>query len=90
MDAKERLQEIIGCQIRTHYDTGGIVTGIYGPRGDFYTLNYEDQRGHRCIINTIQVKNEVIICEGKHLHILERARPVQTQLFGLPGIIINE
>lgn len=79
---KERLQEIVGCRIKTHYNTGGIVTAIHGPYGSHFTLNYEDERdGHRCIINTIRLENGVITCEGKPLKILDRVRPSQLELF---------
>lgn len=53
-DEKIKLQKIIGCRIKTHYNTGGIVTRISGPHGNFYTLNYEDPRD-RHICNIIQL-----------------------------------
>lgn len=79
---KEKLQEIIGCRIMTHYNTGGIVIRISDLHGTFYTLNYEDPRdGRICNINTIRLENDVITCEGKPLQIFERVRPAQIELF---------
>ncbi|WP_353853106.1 hypothetical protein [Dehalobacter restrictus] len=81
MDPKlELLKDIIGCQIKTHYNTGGTVIYAGHPReGNLYTINYTDPRdGHRCIINSITVENGNILCEGKPLEIT--GKPVTRQL----------
>lgn len=79
---RELLTQLIGKEIRTHYNTGGIVTNISGPHDrygpDSWTINYtKDGKKSKnpFIINSIKVENGVITCEGKPLQIIERYEP---------------
>lgn len=78
--AKERelLSQLIGKEIKTHYNTGGIVTNIIGPHDRYgpgsWTINYtKDGKKSKnpFIINSIKVENGVITCEGKPLEIID-------------------
>jgi hypothetical protein len=75
---RELLLTLIGKEIRTHYNTGGIVFNISGPHTAYgpgsWSINYsEDGKKHKnfSIINSIKVENGVITCEGKPLRIIE-------------------
>mgnify|MGYP000883415647 CR=1 FL=1 len=71
------LQSLIGKEIRTHYNTGGIVTNVFGPHTAYgpgswsinYTKDGKPSKNH-CIINSIKVENGIITCEGKPLQII--------------------
>jgi ParB/RepB/Spo0J family partition protein len=61
------VHALIGKTIRTHYDTGGEVIDARGPRDDgTYTVNYKKKPGDKkiCNINSITVKDGVVLCEG--------------------------
>lgn len=76
---RELLSTLIGKEIRTHYNTGGIVTNIIGPHSHHYgpehwTINYtKDGKRSKSpfIINSIKVKNGIITCDGKPLQIVD-------------------
>jgi hypothetical protein len=76
---EELLSTLIGKEIRTHYNTGGIVTNIAGQHPangpGLWTINYtKDGKKSKnpCIINSIGIENGVITCEGKPLQIIEK------------------
>jgi hypothetical protein len=56
------IQDLIGCEVRTSYGTGGKVVYVsqyYGDNKDRFTINYIDPRDHRrCIINGIRWEGE--------------------------------
>jgi len=75
---RDLLSKIIGKEIRTHYNTGGIVTSISGPYYDksrkapysiIYTKDGKESKSPS-FLNTINVKDGVITCEGKPLQIV--------------------
>jgi hypothetical protein len=75
----ELLLTLIGKEIRTHYNTGGIVTNVHGPHNAYgpgsWTINYTvngKKSKSPCIINSIKVENGVITCEGKPLQIIKK------------------
>ncbi len=86
------LDNLIGRRIRTHYGTGGVVTDYSGPYssllwggktipGEWYTVQYRDGCGGMCWLNTIQVVDGQVLCEGKPLVIGEQVDPAQLTLF---------
>jgi len=77
------LDAILGCRIRTHYNTGGIAQSYSGPyKGDVYTVVYRDERdNHTCWLNTIRVENGVVTCEHVPLQVLDVAENTQMSLF---------
>jgi len=83
----ESLEEIIGCRIRTHYGTGGIVTSYSGPYETYGPGSWSIQYRHdgdkisKCNINSIKIENGVITCEGKPLEIVGREADTQISLF---------
>ncbi|HYE82662.1 MAG TPA: hypothetical protein VEG39_10930 [Clostridia bacterium] len=76
---RELLSKIIGKEIRTHYNTGGIVTNVSGPHNSYgpgsWSINYT-QDGKKSknpsIINSIKIENGIITCEGKPLQIIDQ------------------
>lgn len=52
------IQDLIGCEVRTSYGSGGkviYVSDYYGENKDRFTVNYIGPRDkHRCIINGIR------------------------------------
>jgi hypothetical protein len=88
---RELLLTLIGKEIRTHYNTGGIVTNIHGPHNaygpDSWTINYTEdgkKRKNPCIINSIKVEDGVITCEGKPLQIVEHQ---EEQIYIYRGLV---
>lgn len=81
----QNVKQLIGCEIKTHYGTGGIVTRIIGPFEDGnYTIVYKHSRdGSRCWINTIKCQDGIITCENIPLQILGRVEPYQITLEGI-------
>lgn len=80
------LDRIIGCRIRTHYNTGGIVESYSGPHDMYgpgsWTVVYRDQRDNgKCWINSIKAEGMTITCEGQPLEIFECERDTQLSLF---------
>lgn len=67
------LKSIIGCRIKTHYGTGGIVDGVSEPYGDgFYTITYKHPiNGKKCWINSISIRENTVLCESVPLLIEE-------------------
>jgi hypothetical protein len=79
------LSTLIGKEIRTHYNTGGIVTNVIGPHNAYgpgsWTINYTEdgkKRKNPCIINSIKVENGIITCDGKPLQIIEPKKDDET------------
>lgn len=79
------LSTLIGKEIRTHYNTGGIVTNVIGPHNAYgpgsWTINYTKdgkKRKNPCIINSIKVENGIITCDGKPLQIIEPKKDGET------------
>lgn len=72
------VHALMGRTIQTHYNTGGVVTGVSGPKDDgFYTVNYRDPRdkGKRLsTINSITFSEGMVLCEGVPLTILDADR----------------
>lgn len=84
---KELLSSLIGKEIRTHYDTGGIVFNVSGPYNSYglgsWTINYTKdgkKSNSPSIINSIKVENGVITCEGEPLKIIEPEDNSEEQL----------
>lgn len=82
---RELLSQLIGKEIRTHYNTGGIVFNISGPHTAYgpgsWTINYTEdgkKRKNPCIINSIKVENGIITCDGKPLQIIEPKKDDET------------
>ena len=80
---RELLSTLVGKEIRTHYNTGGIVTNVYGPHNAYgpgsWSINYTKdgkQSKSPCIINSIKVEHSVILCEGKPLQIVSQEESV--------------
>ncbi|OPX91824.1 MAG: Chromosome-partitioning protein Spo0J [Pelotomaculum sp. PtaB.Bin104] len=76
---QDPVHALIGRTIRTHYNTGGVVTNVIGPKNDeSYTINYKKNLNDRkfCIIHGITVRDGVILCEGVPLTIMEQ-EPVE-------------
>lgn len=79
---RELLSALIGKEIKTHYNTGGIVTNVIGPHNMYgpgsWSINYTpDGKKSKSpfIINSIKIENGVITCEGKPLQIVEQKEP---------------
>lgn len=75
------VKSLIGKEIRTHYNTGGIVINVSGPHDAYgansWTINYtKDGKKSKsyCIINSIKVENGIITCDGKPLKIIEQKK----------------
>lgn len=85
MPAREKnkaLDAILGCRIRTHYNTGGVAKSYSGPYlNGCYSLVYLDDNGMRSWLNTITVENGRVLCEGKPLQVGRLVRDVQMSLF---------
>ena len=76
------LDAILGCRIRTHYNTGGVVQSYSGPyEGNVYTVVYRHERGGPCCLNTIRVENGIVTCEHVPLQVLDVAENAQMSLF---------
>ena len=81
------LDNLIGRRIKTHYNTGGVVTSYSGPHGTGYngepgySVTYRDAHGDRCWLNSITVVGGVVICESQPLQIFEQVDAIQTDLF---------
>jgi len=83
------LESLIGCQIQTHYGTGGVVTSYSGPfeterwgKG-CWSIQYRHNGDVKptCWINSIKIKNGVITCEDVPLKVLGREENTQMSLF---------
>ena len=83
------VRALIGRIIRTHYGTGGVVTGVSGPKDDgFYTVNYRDpsDKGKRLsAINSITVSEGIVLCEGVALIVLDTEKSEQRKPEKLPS-----
>ena len=68
------VHALLGRTIKTHYNTGGVVTNVNGPKKDgFYTVNYKKNLQDRKFsnLNSITFVDGVILCEGIPLTILD-------------------
>lgn len=77
---QDPVKALMGRSIRTHYNTGGVVINVIGPRGDgSYTINYKgpnDKGKHFSILNDISVKDGVVFLrDGIPLTILDEPDP---------------
>ena len=79
------VRALIGRIIRTHYDTGGVVAGVSGPKDDgFYTVNYRDpsdKRKQLSTINSITVIDGVVMCEGVSLTVLDKPEELPSRRY---------
>ncbi len=77
------VHALMGRVIKTHYNTGGVVTGVSGPKDNgFYTVNYRDpsDKGKRlCTINSITVSEGMVLCEDVPLIILDNEKLEQRE-----------
>lgn len=82
------VHTLIGRVIKTHYNTGGVVTGVSGPKDDgFYTVNYRDPRDKRkrlSTINSITVSEGIVLCECVSLTVLDTDKSEQREPEELP------
>ena len=79
------VRALIGRVIRTHYDTGGVVAGVSGPKDDgHYTVNYRDpsdKSKRLSIINSITVIDGVVMCEGVPLTVLDKPEELPSRRY---------
>lgn len=85
------LKDLIGCEVKTHCGTGGIVTSVSGPHaGDSwrspgtYTIMYRRTAAppnDKNWLNTIRVENGVVTCEHRPLKISGKPLPRQLDIF---------
>ena len=81
------LVGLVGCRIRTHYKTGGVVHSFSGPyelpeHGRRWTVVYEQSGGGFGYLNTIEIaQTGQVLCEGKCLEVIGRERDVQMNFF---------
>jgi len=66
----DKVHALMGKHIKTPYGTGGVVVHVVGPLEDgFYSLTYKNQFKSDNYINSIALKDDVILCEGVPLSI---------------------
>jgi len=81
------LEALIGCRIKTHYGTGGIVTSYCGPHDAYgagsWSIYYrhDGDKTPKYNINSIKIENGVIACEGRPLTIMRQEDDAQESLF---------